>query len=67
LEEQITTRRACHIIKNYKKLGCAEKAIRLGINRFDETTVMAMQSLWDKLESQPLVAEELEIAEEAFA
>jgi hypothetical protein len=55
LEEHITTRRACHIIKNYKKLGDAEKAIRLGINRFDETTIMAMQSLWDKLAIQPLV------------
>lgn len=63
LEEQITTRRACHIIKNYKKLGDAEKAIRLGINRFDETTVMAMQSLWDKLEVQPMV-EEKELVEE---
>lgn len=59
LEEQITTRRAVHIIKNYKKLGDAEKAIRLGINRFDETTVMAMQSLWDKLESPVPVNQEL--------
>lgn len=51
LEEQITTRRACHIVKNYDKLGNAKLAIELGVNRFDETTKMAMISLWEKLET----------------
>ena len=49
LEEQITTRRACHIIKTYAKLKNPEKAIELCVNRFDETTKMAMISLWEKL------------------
>ena len=49
LEEHITTRRACQIIKNYKKLGDVKLAIELGVNRFDDTTKMAMLSLWDKL------------------
>lgn len=49
IEEQITTRRACHIIKTYKKLKKADLAIELCVSRFDETTKMAMISLWDKL------------------
>ncbi len=49
LEEQITTRRACHIVNTYAKLKNAEKAIELCVNRFDETTKLAMISLWEKL------------------
>jgi AAA domain (dynein-related subfamily) len=49
LEEQITTRRACHIIRTYAKLRKAELAIELCCARFDETTKMAMVSLWEKL------------------
>lgn len=49
IEEHITTRRACHIINVYRKLKNAEKAIELCTNRFDETTMQAMISLWDKL------------------
>lgn len=50
LEEHITTRRACHIVKTYKKIGKADTAVELCVNRFDETTKMAMMSLWEKLE-----------------
>lgn len=49
LDEQITTRRACHIVRTYEKLKDANKAIELCVNRFDETTKMAMLSLWDKM------------------
>lgn len=52
LEEQITTRRACHIVRTYKKLKKSDKAIELCINRFDDTTKQAMLSLWTKLEAQ---------------
>jgi hypothetical protein len=49
IEEQITTRRACHIVKTYKKLKKADLAIELCVSRFDETTKLAMISLWEKL------------------
>lgn len=49
LEEQITTRRACHIVNVYKMVSNAKTAIELCTSRFDETTTMAMVSLWDKL------------------
>lgn len=52
LEEQITTRRACHIVRTYKKLKKSDKAIELCINRFDDTTKQAMLALWEKLETQ---------------
>ena len=52
LEEHITTRRACHIVKTYDKLRDAKLAIELCTARFDETTIMAMRSLWDKLETK---------------
>jgi hypothetical protein len=51
LEEHITTRRACHIVRAYKKLQDANLAIELCTNRFDDTTKQAMISLWDKLDS----------------
>ena len=51
LEEQITTRRACHIVKTYSKLRDEERAIELCVNRFDETTKLAMLSLWEKIGS----------------
>lgn len=54
LEEQITTRRACHIVRTYKKLRKADTAIELCINRFDSTTIQAMLSLWEKLEYAPV-------------
>lgn len=51
LEEHITTRRACHIVKTYDKVRDAKLAIELCTARFDETTIMAMRSLWDKLDT----------------
>lgn len=49
IEEHITTRRACHIVNTYRKMGDAKKAIELCTNRFDETSMQAMVSLWDKM------------------
>jgi hypothetical protein len=53
LDDQISTRRACHIIKSYDKLGDANLAIELCVNRFDDTTRQAMMSLWEKICQQP--------------
>lgn len=50
IEEHITTRRACHIVNVFRKIGNERKAIELCVNRFDETSMQAMLSLWDKLE-----------------
>lgn len=60
LEEHITTRRACHIVRTYDKVRDAELAIQLCTARFDETTIMAMRSLWDKL----YVKQEVQTTEE---
>jgi len=49
LDEHITTRRACHIVKTFYKIKDVEKSIELCVNRFDETTKMAMLSLWEKM------------------
>ena len=62
LEEHITTRRACHIVKTYDKVRDAALAIELCTARFDETTIMAMRSLWDKL--TPITAVESVIEEQ---
>lgn len=69
LDEQITTRRACHIVRTYEKLKDANKAIELCVNRFDETTKMAMLSLWEKMtpgqeaaiENPPETSDELNV------
>lgn len=62
LEEHITTRRACHIVRTYDKVRDAALAIELCTARFDETTIMAMRSLWDKL--TPITAVESVIEEQ---
>lgn len=49
LEEHITTRRACHIVKTFDKVRNHQTAIELCVNRFDETTKAAMLSLWEKM------------------
>jgi len=49
IEDHITTRRACHIVNTYRKMGNAHKAISLCTNRFDETSTQAMISLWEKM------------------
>lgn len=59
LEEHITTRRACHIVKTYDKVRDAALAIEPCTARFDETTIMAMRSLWDKLTPNAVVEEKI--------
>ncbi len=49
IEEQITTRRGCHIINVYCMFTSASQAIDLCINRFDDTTKEAFKILWEKL------------------
>lgn len=64
LEEHITTRRACHIVRTYDKVRDAALAIELCTARFDETTIMAMRSLWDKLTPNAAAVDEQAVAEE---
>ncbi len=49
IEEQITTRRGCHIINVYCMFASSNQAIDLCINRFDDTTKEAFMILWQKL------------------
>jgi hypothetical protein len=49
IEEQITTRRGCHIVNVYCMFASAKEAIELCTNRFDDTTKQAFSVLWDKL------------------
>lgn len=49
IEEQITTRRGCHIVNVYCMFTSAQRAIELCTSRFDATTKEAFTILWDKI------------------
>lgn len=49
LEDMITTRRLCHIVKTFSVFKDIKKSIELSINRFDEDTKEAFIDLWDKV------------------
>ena len=56
IEEQISTRRGCHIVNVYCMFTSAKRAIELCTSRFDETTKEAFTILWDKISSGEKVA-----------
>ena len=70
IEEHITTRRASHIVKTYAKLGDSDLAVKLCTARFDETTHLAMLSLWEKMDTAetepPVVKQQTEDEVEIF-
>lgn len=49
LSDLISTRRLGHIIKAYYVYGNIEKAITLGVSRFDDQTKTAFVKLWEKM------------------
>ena len=51
IDELISTRRLVHIIKAYSIFSNKEKAIKLGISRFDEETKTAFLELYDKIDA----------------
>ena len=51
LDEVISTRRLVHIIQAYSIFGNKEKAIQMGVNRFDDETKAQFIDLYDKLDA----------------
>ncbi len=49
IDDNITTRRVSHIMNTYAVTKKPKDTIQLCTQRFDETTHMAMMSLWDKI------------------
>lgn len=64
IDEMISTRRSAAIIRTHSKFFDAKRSIELCINRFDDTTKEAFQTIWDKLEVVPK-AEETDAEAEA--
>ena len=58
IDETITTRRMTHIVRAFSIFKDQKKAIELCCNRFDTVTKLAFIDLFDKVSSEPNVAEE---------
>jgi hypothetical protein len=59
IDEVISTRRLIHIIKAYSIFNDKVKAINLGLNRFDDETKQAFMSLYDAVDSEVDVNQEV--------
>ena len=59
IDEVISTRRLIHIIKAYSIFNDKVKAINLGLNRFDDETKQAFLSLYDAVDSEVDVNQEV--------
>ena len=59
IDEVISTRRLIHIIKAYSIFHDKVKAINLGLNRFDDETKQAFLSLYDAVDSEVDVNQEV--------
>ena len=51
VDEQISTRRLCHIVQTYSIFGDRKKSIELCVNRFDDDTKDAFIDLYSKVDS----------------
>jgi MoxR-like ATPase len=51
VDEVVSTRRLCHIVKCYSILGDRLKAIKAAISRFDEDSTAPFLSLWDQIDA----------------
>ena len=59
IDEQITTRRACHIVDVHCNFFPVDKAIQLCTARFDDTTQAAFLTLWEKMKTGEIKNEEV--------
>jgi len=59
VDEVISTRRLCHIIKTYSIFNDRAKSIEMCINRFDEDTITAFSDLYSKIDAGELTDEEV--------
>jgi MoxR-like ATPase len=55
VDEIISTRRAINICKAYAMFGSKQKAISLALARFDKDTQSAFQSLYNKIDAEPIL------------
>ena len=51
VDEQISTRRLCHIVQTFSIFNDRKKAVSLCVNRFDEDTKDAFLDLYDKVDA----------------
>ena len=51
VDEQISTRRLCHIVQTFSIFNDRKKAVSLCVNRFDEDTKEAFLDLYDKVDA----------------
>lgn len=64
IDEQITTRRACHIVDVHCNFFPVDKSIKLCTARFDDTTQTAFLSLWEKMKTGEIKNDAVEVASE---
>ena len=60
VDEVVSTRRLCHIIKTYSIFNDRAKSIEMCINRFDDDTITAVSDLYSKIDAGELTDEEVE-------
>lgn len=60
VDEVVSTRRLCHIIKTYSIFNDRAKSIEMCINRFDDDTITAFSDLYSKIDAGELTDEEVE-------
>lgn len=58
VDEVVSTRRLCHIIKTFSIFSDRVKSIEMCINRFDEDTITAFSDLYSKIDAGELTDED---------
>ena len=61
VDEVISTRRLCHVVKTFSIFKDRVKSISMCINRFDEDTITAFTDLYSKIDAGELTDEETNI------
>ena len=67
IEEIISTRRLVHIIKAYNIFGDKAKAIQVCVNRFDDETKQAFLELYDKVDADFQMPDDVSVDVETFS
>ena len=67
IEEIISTRRLVHIIKAYNIFGDKAKAIQVCVNRFDDETKQAFLELYDKVDVDFQMPDDVSVDVETFS
>jgi hypothetical protein len=67
IEEIVSTRRLVHIIKAYNIFGDKAKAIQVCVNRFDDETKQAFLELYDKVDADFQMPDDVSVDVETFS